>query len=197
MNVFAKVVLSWIMDILETVVIALAFGMITYLFIFQPHEVIGSSMDGNAKIHEGQFILTDKLTYRFFKPERGTVIVFKYPLDTKYDYIKRIIGLPGEAIMIKDSKVHIYDDQNPNGYVLDESKYLAKTVNTEGRTFLKEGEIVQIPANNYVVLGDNREDSSDSRTWGFVPKEDIIGRSLLRYWPPEEIGVLQTPKYDR
>lgn len=185
------------MDILETVVIALAFGMITYLFIFQPHEVIGSSMDGNAKIHEGQFILTDKLTYRFFKPERGTVIVFKYPLDTKYDYIKRIIGLPGEAIMIKDSKVHIYDDQNPNGYVLDESKYLAKTVNTEGRTFLKEGEIVQIPANNYVVLGDNREDSSDSRTWGFVPKEDIIGRSLLRYWPPEEIGVLQTPKYDR
>lgn len=195
MNVFIRVILSGIMDLLETVVIALAFGVITYLFIFQPHEVIGSSMDGNAKIHEGQFILTDKISYRFINPERGTVVVFRYPLDNKYDYIKRIIALPNERIMLKDNKITIYNQGYPNGFELDESSYLASSVKTEARTFLKEGQVVQVPADKYIVLGDNREDSSDSRMWGFVSKEDIIGRSLFRYWPPEEIGFLNTPKY--
>jgi len=188
-------IVTFVVDVLETVVIAVSIFIIIYLWAFQPHEVNGQSMDGIDNFHDGQYILTDKITYRFKEPQRGQVIVFKYPLNKSYDYIKRIIGLPSEQIMIKDSKIHIYNKEHPDGFILDESAYIGLNVVTVGREFLKDEIKLQIPEDNYFVMGDNRPQSSDSRVWGFVPKEDIIGKSYFKYWPANEVGLIHTIKY--
>lgn len=151
-------------------------------------------MDGIGEFRDGQYILTDKLTYKFREPQRGEVVVFKYPLDERYDYIKRIVGLPGEQIMLQDNKIYIYNSEHPDGFVINEDEYLADTVITSGRAFLEEGVKITIPADNYFVMGDNRPQSADSRTWGYVPKHEIIGRSLFRYWPPHEMGLIHSPE---
>lgn len=182
---------EFLIDVLETVVIALSIFIIIYLLAFQPHEVNGQSMDGIDNFNNGQLILTDKLTYRFRDPERGEVIVFKYPLNKSYDYIKRIIGLPGESIMLLDNRIYIYNDEFPEGIILDESSFIGKNIITHGRAFLEEGQKIKIPEDSYFVMGDNRPESSDSRTWGFVPKKNIIGRSYFRYWPPNQIGIIK------
>ncbi len=194
MSSLLKQLENFIIDVLETVVIALSIFAVIYLFAFQPHEVNGESMDGIGKFHNGQYILTDKLTYKFREPVRGEVVVFKYPLDERYDYIKRIVGLPGEEIMLRDNKITIYNAAHPDGFTLNEDEYLADTVVTSGRAFLEEGVITKIPSGNYFVMGDNRPQSADSRTWGFVPKDEIIGRSLFRYWPPQEMGLIHNPE---
>ncbi len=184
-----------VIEIVETIVVALAVLAIVYLLAFQPHEVSGQSMDGIGKFHDGQYILTDKFTYKLREPKRGEVIVFQYPLNTTYDYIKRIIGLPGETIKVKGGKVYIYNSENPNGFALNEDEYLAKSVVTTGRSFAEEDKEIKIPADQYFVMGDNRPDSSDSRTWGLVPASDIIGKSFFRYWPPSEAGLIVNPQY--
>jgi len=183
-----------LLEIIETVVIALAIFVVFYLFIFQPHEVIGSSLDGMADFKQGQYILTDKVTYKFREPKRGEVIVFKYPLNPKYDYIKRVIGLSGESIMISKNKVYIYNKENPDGFILDESEYLGKSIKVDAKNFLTEGQKYEIPKDSYVVMGDNRPDSSDSRIWGFLKKSEIIGRSYFRYIPVGMMGIIQNPK---
>jgi signal peptidase I len=185
-----------IIDLLETFVIAVCVYFVIHLFAFQPHEVLGQSMDGIANFHNGQYILTDKVTYNFRDPKRGEVIVFKYPQDKSKDYIKRLIGLPGEEIMLIDNKIYIFNSENPDGFVLDESEYIGGDVVTTGRTFLEEGQRKKIPEGNYFVMGDNRPQSSDSRTWGFVPEEDIVGRSFFRYWPPHELGLIKSAKFE-
>lgn len=185
---------NFVIDVLETVIIALTIFAVIYLFAFQPHEVNGESMDGVGKFHNGQYILTDKVTYKLREPVRGEVIVFKYPLDETYDYIKRIIGLPGEEIMLKENKIYIFNKEHPEGFIVNEEEYLGNTVVTSGRAFLEEGERIKIPEGSYFVMGDNRPQSADSRTWGFVPKNEIIGRSLFRYWPPSEMGLIHNPE---
>ncbi len=189
-----KAIENFFIDTVETVVIALSIFVVIYLLAFQPHEIKGQSMNGIAGFHDGQYLLTDKLTYRFREPQRGEVIVFKYPLNKSIDYIKRVIGIPGDKIMLKQNKVYLYTPNCPEGVIIDQSEFLAPTVKTDPKTFLKEGVIVTIPEDNYFVMGDNRPHSSDSRTWGFVERKDIIGRSLVRYWPPNEIGLIQHPK---
>lgn len=177
---------SFFLDILQTVVLAASIFVISYFFLFQPHEVIGSSMDPNFTDQE--YILSDKISYRFHSPERGDVIVFKSPPDPDKDYIKRIIGLPGEKIKIQGGRVFINDR-------LLEEKYLpAGDFSSPGKS-LREGQDVVIPQNSYIALGDNRRYSSDSRDWGFVPKENIIGKAFLRYWPPQKIGLIPKNSY--
>ncbi len=188
-----EIIENFVIDLIETIAISASIFVIVYFFAFQPHEVSGVSMNGNDGFHSGQYILTDKFTYRLREPKRGEVIVFKYPLNTSYDYIKRIIALPGERIQLKNNQVILYNAQNANGLVLDESKYLAPNTPTAGRDFINEGDIVTVPKDNYFVMGDNRKESSDSRVWGFVPKEDIIGKSFFRYWPFTEIGLIKNP----
>lgn len=194
-NRFLKSISEFLIDILETVVIALSMFIIIYLLAFQPHEVNGQSMDGIDHFHNGQLILTDKLTYRFRDPQRGEVIVFEYPLNKSYDYIKRIIGLPNESIMLIDNQIYIYNDESPEGKILDESAFIGKNVLTQGRAFLEDGQKVKIPDDSYFVMGDNRPESSDSRTWGFVPRKNIIGRSYFRYWPPNQIGLIKHQRF--
>lgn len=195
MSKFTEYTKDFLLDLLETIVIAAAVFAIVYFFAFQPHEVSGESMNGKAGFHTGQYILTDKITFQLREPERGEVIVFKYPLNPSYDYIKRIIGLPGESVKIENDKVIIYNAENPNGFVLDESLYLANDVKTEPNAYAQEGKKIDIPQGEYFVMGDNRPKSADSRTWGLITKQHIIGRSFFRYLPVNEMGLIKNPKF--
>lgn len=184
MNLFRKVS-AFFLDLIETIVMALAVFVVIYLFLFQPHQVRGNSMYPN--FHDGEYILTDKISYRVGEPKRGDVVIFKAPRNEEYDYIKRIIGLPGETIKISSNQIII------NNTALPES-YLDKIITSSG-SFLRPQDQILVPENNFFVLGDNRSHSSDSREWGFVPKENIIGKAWLRYWPPPAFGIVPAADY--
>lgn len=138
--------------------------------------------------HDGEYILTDKFSYRFGLPKRGDVIVFRAPRNEEYDYIKRIIGLPGDLIQIDNGGVFI------NNKPVDEY-YLPKDFITNTGAFVRIGQPVTVPNDQYFVLGDNRSHSSDSREWGFVPKENIIGKAWFRYWPANRFGAIEKVEY--
>jgi signal peptidase I len=177
---------DFFLDIIEVVVFAIAIFLFVYLLIMQPHKIKGTSMEPNFPDRE--FLLTDKLTYRFRQPERGEVVVFDAPGASGEEFIKRIIGLPGEKVSLKNNQIYVNDQR------LLES-YISSSVPTKGGAFLEEGGSVIVPTDEFFVLGDNREASSDSRTWGFVPKGKINGRAWLIYWPPPQVGVVKTPSY--
>lgn len=178
---------AFFLDILEIVVFAVAIFLFVYLLLLQPHKIKGASMEPNFP--DGEFLLTDKVTYRLEEPKRGDVIVFKAPVAEGEEFIKRIIGLPGENVSVKDSKVYINDKEL-------EEPYLSSTVPTYSNYFLPEGATVAVPQNEYFVLGDNRPHSSDSRAWGFVSKNKITGRAWLIYWPPKNAGTIKKPLYN-
>jgi signal peptidase I len=177
---------SFFLDILEVIVFAIAIFLFLYLLVFQPHKIKGASMDPNFQ--DGEFLLTDKVTYRFRSPQRGDVIVFKAPLAEGEEYIKRIIGLPGETVSIRNNEIYINDKAI-------KEKYIGPFIVTDGNAFLPEGATVTVPAESYFVLGDNRSHSSDSRAWGFVPKKDINGRAWFIYYPFNKLGVVQAYSY--
>ncbi len=183
-----KLIGGFILDFIQTIVTALAIFVIIYLFFFQPHQVKGNSMHTTLtdSFDNGEYILTNKINYRFDKPERGDVVVFKAPQNEDYDYIKRVVGMPGETVKVFNGRVYI------NGLPLDESAYLPSTVNTSAGRFLKEGEEVTIPEGKYFVLGDNRAHSSDSRDWGYVTEENIVGKAWFVYWPPNKLGLVES-----
>ena len=168
------------LDVIETVVIALAIFVIIYLFLFQPHQVRGNSMYPN--FHDADYLLTDKISYRLNSPKRDDIVIFVAPKNEEYDYIKRVIGLPGETISLNESNQVLIDNQ-----ILSEP-YLPEETLTYGGNFLEVGETINVPEDQYFVLGDNRNHSSDSRDWGFVPKENIVGKAWLRYWPLNRMG---------
>lgn len=171
---------SNVVEFIQTLVIFAAIATVIYLFIAQPHKVSGPSM--YPTFQDGDYIISDKVTYDFASPKRGDVIVFKDPQDTSLDFIKRVIGLPGDTVELVNGKVYVNQQQ------IQES-YIASTIVTTGNSFLPDNQEITVPANDYFVLGDNREVSSDSRSWGYVPKNEIIGRVILRYWPPSEFGI--------
>jgi len=183
MGIFKKIGTIFL-DIIETVVIALAIFVIVYLFLFQPHQVRGSSMFPN--FYDNDYLLTDKISYRLNVPKRGDVIIFKAPKNEEYDYIKRVVGLPGEKISINENNQVVLNNEVFN------EPYLDSEVKTFAGVFLEIGKTVTVPEDQYFVLGDNRSHSSDSRDWGFVPKENIIGKAWLRYWPPKMMGIIST-----
>ncbi len=177
----------WLLDAIEVIGISALTIIILHVFIFQPNEVSGKSM--YPYLEDKDRIITEKITYRFNEPQRGEIVVFKYPLNTSEEFIKRIIALPNEEIELRDNKVIIYNNNFPTGLTLEEN-YLPKNTQTNGRSFLEEGAKIKVPSNNYFVMGDNREGSSDSRQWGFVPKEDLIGRAVVRIWPANTFSLL-------
>lgn len=174
------------MDTLQTVVLAAAIFMLTYLFLVQPHEVKGNSMYPN--FHDGERLLTDKVSYRFNPPRRGDIIVFQAPPDRAKDFIKRIIALPGETVSIKEGLVFV------NGRALDEF-YLSENANTEPGTSLPDTKEYTLGSDEYVVMGDNRGHSSDSRSWGPIKRNEIVGKAWFIYWPPQRFGVIPMVTY--
>lgn len=172
-----------VIEFIQTLVIFLAIGTAIYLFIAQPHRVSGQSM--YPTLENGDYILTNKIGYTFGEPQRGQIIVFKEPRDESLDFIKRIVGIPGDRLKIQNGRVFL------NGEVLEEA-YLNPSVTTLPAAFLKEGQEVIIPEKRYIVVGDNRLASSDSREWGFITRDEIIGQAFFRYWPINSIGLILT-----
>jgi signal peptidase I len=167
-----------ILEALQPIVMAFAIFMMVYLFLFQPHKVDGSSMFPN--FHDKEFILTDKISYRRIEPQRGDVIIFHAPPPFDSDFIKRIIGLPGETVMVKDGGVFINDKKLAE-------PYLPSSFVTMEKAFLREGVPYTIPSGYYIVMGDNRGFSSDSREWGPISRSAIVGKAWVRYWPPDRV----------
>lgn len=173
-------------EILETIVVAMAIFVVLYYFLVQPHQVTGNSMLPTFK--DKDYILTDKVRYRFSQPQRGDIVVFKSPNNPSKDFIKRIIALPRERVEINQGYVYI------NGEVLYEA-YLPANFRTTGKDFFPDGEEVIVPLSEYFVLGDNRSHSSDSREFGTISKEAIIGRAWLRYWPLNKFTLISSTVY--
>lgn len=168
-----------LIDFIQTLVVCGAIFVIIYLFVAQPHRVSGRSM--LPTFEDGDFILTDKISYRIGEPKRGDVIVLKYPKSENQEFIKRVIGLPGDTIQIQDSSLYI------NGKHLEEN-YLAPGTPTHGADYINEGATIQVKENQYFVFGDNRTNSSDSRNWGPITKQEIVGKTFFRYWPLKNFG---------
>lgn len=172
------------MDILETISFVGSIFIVVYLFILQPNQVKGQSMEPN--FYNGDYILTSKITYKFRKIERGDVIILKSPKNPDIEFIKRVIGLPGDRILIKDGYVYV------NGQRWEEPYINPPTMTIQGG-YVKEGEEFIVPQNYVFVMGDNRPRSSDSREFGPVPIQDIIGVVFYRYFPPDKIGPIKNP----
>lgn len=173
-------------DFLQGIVVVLAILVMIYLFIMSPQEINGASMEPN--FHNGEYILTNKILYKFRSPKRGDVVIFKSPRNKEIDFIKRIIGLPGDTVMLRNNTFYVNDQPV-------EEPYLEPEVTIFGGSFLKEGESTIVPEGMYFVVGDNRPHSSDSREFGPVALEDFIGVAIFRYWPFSEMGTLPHPSY--
>ena len=141
-----------------------------------------------TNFHDGEFILTDKLNYRFGNPQRGDVVVFKAPPDGSSEFIKRIIGLPGDTVAVQNGHITV------NGQQITE-KYLDSTVITLPGNFATEGKSVKIPDMQYFLMGDNRNHSYDSRGFGLVDRSKITGKAWLIYWPPKNVGIVRREVY--
>ncbi len=148
------------------------------MFIAQPFIVSGASMDDT--FHSGEYLIIDQVSYYFNQPARGEVIVFRYPRDPSKFFIKRIIGVPGDTITIENAQVTITNTEHPEGFVLDEP-YIKSMLPAPTMT-------ETLGEREYFVMGDNRDQSSDSRTWGVLQEERIVGRALVRLFPPGEVG---------
>ncbi|HCS78327.1 TPA: signal peptidase I [Patescibacteria group bacterium] len=183
---FFRTIFHFFFDVLESIVVALAIFVVVYLFLYQPHQVKGASMEPN--FHDGEYILTNKFVYKFEDPHRGDVIVFKSPQNPDIDFIKRIIGTPGDHVKLQNNHFYV------NNQLLGEL-YIADELYTYYGNFLKEGAEIIIPQDYYFVVGDNRPRSSDSREWGPIDKSAIIGKSQFRYWPLNRAGLIQDPQY--
>ncbi|HLL60257.1 MAG TPA: signal peptidase I, partial [Candidatus Nitrosocosmicus sp.] len=136
--------------------------------------------------HSGDYILTSKISYKFGEPKRGDVIVFRSPRNPDIDYIKRIIGLPGDQIRINGNDVYV------NNQLLQET-YIGSATSIMGGGFMQDGIDVVVPPDHLFVMGDNRARSSDSREFGFIPQTDVIGKVFFRYLPYDKFGKIENP----
>ena len=179
-----KKVFSLLYEMVEVFVVSASIFVVVYLFLMQPHQVKGSSMFPTFK--DGEYVLTDKVTYRTRLPTYGDVVVFKAPINENFDFIKRVIGIPGDRVMVTGGKAYV------NGKSLPET-YLPPEYTTSPGQFLQNGVEYTVPVGAVFVMGDNRDHSSDSRDWGPVPDQNIIGRAFFRYWPANKAGIIVNP----
>jgi len=172
--------ISWVRDLVFSVLIAI----VLIVFIYQPVKVEGTSMEPALADQERIFI--NKFTYWFGlgRIQRGDTVVFWYPLDRTKSYIKRVIAVPGDLVRIEAGEVYVNDTPLTEDYVPPDSR---------DRVSWPLGAPMdrQVPPNEYFVLGDHRSQSSDSRAWGYVPAENIYGKAVFVYWPPDRIGRLR------
>lgn len=169
-------------SLLFYIVVVGAIALFIRFFIAAPYVVVGASMEPTFENYD--YLIVDRLTYRLDGPKRGDVIVLDLPQNTSRALIKRVIGIPGDTIVLDGQKIRIVNDAHPDGFTLEEP-YL-DPANVGGASHIE----VELGAEEYFVLGDNRRVSADSRLWGTLPREDIVGRVLLRLYPLDQIGIL-------
>ncbi|MBY0328872.1 signal peptidase I [Patescibacteria group bacterium] len=170
-------------EMVEFALIALIIVVPFRIFIAQPYIVNGASMD--PTFATGDYLIVDQLSYRFSTPERGSVLIFKYPKDPSWYFIKRVIGLPLETVEINDGVITIKNGAHPEGFVLNEPYIEFAKV---------EDSTITLKADEYFAVGDNRLGSADSRMWGPVPSYDIVGRPILQILPFKKLGLLPGDK---
>ncbi|MBU6426973.1 signal peptidase I [Patescibacteria group bacterium] len=164
----------------QTIIIALIIALPIRYFVAEPFIVSGASMD--PTFASGQFLVVDRLSYRFEKPQRDAVIVFEFPNNPSVYYIKRIIGLPGETLKINDGKITVINAAHPDGLILDEPFVSPAHASHDTET-------VTLGQGQYFVMGDNRAQSSDSRAWGNLDAKYIVGRPILRLLPLNKLAI--------
>lgn len=167
-------------EIVRFSIIAILIVVPVRMFIAQPFIVSGASME--ETFQSGEYLIVDQVTYYFNDPKRGEVVVFRYPRDPSKFFIKRVIGVPGDTIIIEDGQVTIFNTENPDGVILSESYAEPTPVGPKVKEVLGDRE--------YFVMGDNRDESSDSRSWGVLQEERIIGRAWIRLFPPQVVDYL-------
>jgi len=168
-------------EILKIVILAIIIVTPIRVFIAQPFIVSGASMDDSFS--SGQYLIVDQLSYRLHEPDRGDVVVFRFPLEPSKFFIKRIIGLPYDRVILQGKSTIIINEEHPDGLVLDEMYVSPERARGDSfSTTLGEGE--------YFVMGDNRRESSDSRAWGSLDKEYIVGQAFIRLFPITEFSIL-------
>ncbi len=173
---------------LELTKVAILAGLTIFLvrhFLFKPFYVKGQSME--PTFMEKEYLIIDEITYRFREPQRGEVVVFEAPIEHKDFYLKRVVGVPGDRVKIEEGQVIIYNSEYPQGLVIEEN-YLVE--DTPGSITVTVGE------EEYFVLGDNRDASFDSRRFGAISEEDIVGRAWFRGWPLDRVTTFQKPEYN-
>lgn len=183
----------FVWEITKVVAISLAIILPVRYFLIQPFYVKGASMEPN--FHDREYLIIDEISYRFEEPRRGQVIVFRYPRDPQEYFIKRIIALPGEEVQIKDGQIIIFNEENPSGFTLSED-YLPDNL----ATYNQSEEKLAIGPDEYFVLGDNRNASKDSRSFGAVDKSFLTGKVLFRGWPLNKLAVFNNdswPQYNQ
>jgi len=182
---------AFIFEMIKIALLAFVIIIPIRVFLFQPFFVQGASMEPNFE--DNEYLIINEFGYKmtnigfgdttllkvepFKEIKRQNVVVFRYPKNPSQFFIKRVIGLPGEKVQIKNSQVTIFNEEHPDGFVLNESAYLSPEVKTAGDL------TVHLAPDEYFVMGDNRMFSSDSRSWGPVTKDLMVGRVLLRAWP--------------
>ena len=182
----AAVFFSYVTEILRVIVIAGAIVFLVRYFLIQPFSVRGASMEPNFNDHE--YLIIDELSYRFRAAERGEIVVFRYPNDPRQFFIKRVIGLPGETVVVNGGRVYVQKMGDSEPEILDESSYLGSVPSPGDKR-------VTLGANEYFVMGDNRPSSLDSRSFGPVSATLITGRVWLRGLPIDKITQFGTPTY--
>lgn len=172
-------------ELVESFITSLIVLMLIYVFLAFPEEVSGASME--PFLFDSERILVEKVTKRFDPIARGDVIIFHPPGEDNVDYVKRVIGLPGDVVKISDCKVYVTSDGEK--FVLDEP-YLYEDMCTSGGPEIREGRALKLDEGEYFVLGDNRNKSADSRIFGLLGEDRIVGKVFFRFWPPSEVGAI-------
>lgn len=171
---------SFLKELFKTGLIALIIVLPIRIFIAQPFVVQGASME--PTFHNGEYLIVDQISYRFEEPQRGDVIIFRYPKDPDTYFIKRIVGLPGETVTLHDTDITVTAPDGTRTTLPEEYSFdLPPTRNTVSW---------ELGVDEYFVMGDNRDESSDSRTWGALPRELVIGQAFARLLPVATFGVL-------
>ena len=174
----------FVAEVVQIVIVSAIIIVPVRYFLIQPFYVKGASMEPN--FYDREYLIIDELTYRFRTPDRGEVVVFRYPRNPSEFFIKRVIGLPGETVEIRDGRLILYNDDHPNGWVLEES-YLHEVTGGAKKATLG--------TDQYFVMGDNRDESLDSRGFGPILKEAIVGKVWLRGLPLSRAMVFHVPSY--
>ncbi len=179
-------VILFVVEVIQIVIISAAIVIPIRYFLIQPFNVKGASMEPN--FYNDEYLIIDELSYRFREPERGEIVVFRYPNDPSQFFIKRVLGLPGETVEITDGKMVLYNEAHPNGAVLEEPYLFGEMTEGKKKTVLG--------ADEYWLMGDNRDESLDSRSFGPVKRSLVVGRVWIRGLPLSRVGTFEMPVYN-
>ncbi len=167
----------------QSILVALVLTLLIRAYVIQAFKIPSGSM--RPTLIEGDKLFVNKFIYRFKTPQRGDIVVFKYPGDPKKDFIKRLVAFGGETVEIQDGKIYV------DGKSLTDPETFGKFYYYNHDPFGGPNEKIKVPLDSFYVLGDNSANSTDSRFWGFVPKKNLIGKAVFRWWPIPRIGLLE------